>query len=70
MEQNTPRTGLTGRVRNYYDEVISEGKRVTWPSKEDIRGGSIVMLALLVGLSVVLGFVDWFLGKVVAFLFT
>jgi preprotein translocase SecE subunit len=70
MEQNTTRTGLVGRVRNYYDEVLTEGKRVTWPSREDVRGGGIVLLVVLVGLSILLGAMDYFLGIIVEFLFT
>jgi preprotein translocase SecE subunit len=70
MEQNTPRPGLFGRVRNYYDEVLTEGRRVTWPSREDIKGGGIVLLVVLIGLSVVLGAIDYVLGIVVEFLFT
>jgi preprotein translocase SecE subunit len=70
MERETTRTGLTGRIRNYYDEVITEGKRVTWPSKEDMKGGTVVLLVVLFGLSVILGTLDWFLGKLVEILYT
>jgi preprotein translocase SecE subunit len=70
MEQNTQRVGLIGRIRNYYDEVITEGKRVTWPSKEDVKGGGIVLLIVLIGLSVILGVMDVVFGYIVEILFT
>jgi preprotein translocase subunit SecE len=70
MEQNTPRVGLIGRIRNYFDEVKTEGKRVTWPSKEDVKGGGIVLLVVLIGLSVILGSMDVVFGYIVEILFT
>lgn len=70
MEHNPPKPGYTSRIRNYYDEVIAEGKRVTWPSKEDVRGGGMVLLAVLVAMSVLLGAFDWITSQVVEILFT
>jgi preprotein translocase subunit SecE len=37
---------LTERIGNYYNEVVAEMKKVTWPSKEELRESTLVVLTV------------------------
>jgi preprotein translocase subunit SecE len=55
-------------VRNYLREVVSELKKVVWPSRKETLGSTAVVL-VIVGLSAVfLGFVDLILSRLVKLL--
>lgn len=35
---------LREKIVNYFDETVIEMKKVSWPSKEEIRGSTIVVI--------------------------
>lgn len=37
---------LTERIGNYYNDVVAEMKKVTWPSKEELRESTLVVLTV------------------------
>ncbi|MGQ9805369.1 MAG: preprotein translocase subunit SecE [Chlorobiales bacterium] len=37
---------LTERIGNYYNEVVAEMKKVTWPSKDELRESTLVVLTV------------------------
>ncbi|MDW8466973.1 MAG: preprotein translocase subunit SecE [Chloroherpetonaceae bacterium] len=37
---------LTARIVNYYQEVVSEMKKVTWPSQEEVKELTLVVLTV------------------------
>jgi len=62
----------TGKRKNYIDiaaqflrEVVMELKKVTWPSRKQTTGSTVVMLILVAIISVFLGTVDIGLSKLV-----
>ena len=63
----------TGRIRkNYLDvvtqflrEVVMELKKVTWPSRKQTTGSTVVMIILVAIISLFLGMVDIGLSKLV-----
>ena len=59
---------LTHRTRNFFQEVQSETKKVTWPARGELYGATAVVIAVTILLSVVLGLVDLGIGKVMQFL--
>ncbi|OHD15488.1 MAG: preprotein translocase subunit SecE [Spirochaetes bacterium GWD1_27_9] len=48
------------KVIEFIKESIGELKRVTWPSKDDVVGQTIVVVVSLVIVSVVLALMDFF----------
>ena len=52
-------------VKEYFREVYTEAKRVTWPSKKDAIKGTYVVLITVVVASIFLGIVDVGLAKVI-----
>ncbi len=37
---------LTERIGNYYNDVVAEMKKVTWPSKDELRESTLVVLTV------------------------
>jgi preprotein translocase subunit SecE len=52
-------------VKEYFREVYTEAKRVTWPSRKDAIKGTYVVLITVVVASVFLGVVDVGLARVI-----
>jgi len=68
----TKAVAKTGGRKNYIDiaaqflrEVVMELKKVTWPSRKQATGSTVVMLILVAIISIFLGTVDIGLSKLV-----
>jgi preprotein translocase subunit SecE len=55
--------------RNFYHEVMMEMKKVSWPAREDVINNTILVTVTVIVLMVFLGIGDWFLGKIVGWMF-
>ena len=56
------------KVNSFFDEVVSELKKVTWPSREDVvKSTTVVMICILIASFILAGF-DLVWGKVIGFL--
>lgn len=62
MEQTT--TTKQSKLRAFYEEVVAELKKVTWPSKRELYGATAVVITVIILLSVAVGVVDAVLGKI------
>jgi preprotein translocase subunit SecE len=40
------KTSITARVIGYYNDVVSEMKKVTWPSQEEVKESTLVVLTV------------------------
>ena len=56
------------RIREFSGEVKSEFKKIAWPDKKVTMGSTGVVIALVILISIYLGAVDLFLGKLVAYI--
>ena len=55
------------RFQNYIRDVIAELKKVTWPTKEELRGSTVTVIVFSAIASVFVFGVDLVLGKLVQF---
>ncbi len=46
------------RVKIYIQEVLVEMEKVTWPSREDLKAHTVVVLIFLLILAVAIGLMD------------
>ena len=53
------------RLQNYIRDVVLELRKVTWPTREELRGATITVIIFAVVCSVFVGIVDFALGYVV-----
>ena len=56
------------RVKEFVAEVKSEFKKIVWPDKKVTLGSTGVVLVLVFLVSVYLGAVDLFIGKLVSYI--
>ncbi len=53
------------RLQNYIRDVILELRKVTWPTREELRGATVTVIIFAVICSVFVGTVDFVLGYIV-----
>ena len=53
------------QMYDFYQDVRSELSKVAWPSKEELKGHTQVVVALLIVLLVVIGTFDWVFLQVI-----
>jgi preprotein translocase subunit SecE len=53
------------KIQNYIRDVIAELKKVTWPTREELKGSTITVILFSIMASVYVFGVDFILGKLV-----
>jgi preprotein translocase subunit SecE len=61
VELETRKDSLT-RLREYIAEVRAEMKRVTWPSKQEIYGTTVMVILTTFLFAFYFGLCDWLFG--------
>lgn len=56
------------KVKNFFNEVKVEAKKVNYPSKDELVGSTWVVITTVVVISVFLGIVDLILAKMIKLL--
>jgi preprotein translocase subunit SecE len=56
---------MLGKAKNFLSEVKVEVKKVTWPSRKDAMGGTMVVMVVVLIISIFLGIIDTLLSKIV-----
>jgi len=67
-QHNAPQKSLfaPSSIRDFYHEVVAEYKKIVWPDRKVTIGLTGFVIVLTVVLSIYLGSVDFFLGKLVS----
>ena len=55
------RESLPARVINFYQEVVTEMRKVTWPDREQLKDTTIKIIIFVLFIGAILGIVDVFL---------
>jgi len=53
------------RFQNYIRDVIAELRKVTWPTREELKGSTITVILFSLMSTVFVFLVDYFLGQLV-----
>jgi preprotein translocase subunit SecE len=56
------------RIKEFFGEVKSEFKKIAWPDKKVTIGSTGVVIVLVFLVSIYLGAVDLFIGKLVSYI--
>ncbi len=56
---------MIDKAKEFLTEVKVEMKRITWPSRKEAMGGTIVVIAVVFLISIYLGVIDSVLAKLV-----
>ena len=69
MATTAEKVNPVSRVRTYTGEVKTELEKVTWPSREDLKAHTTVVLFFLALLAIVVGLMDAVFQRAVLTLF-
>lgn len=61
---------MFGKLVRFLREVRNELNRVSWPSKDDIRGSTTVVIIVVLILGVFIGLVDQALSRLLQLVFS
>ncbi|MDO8525639.1 MAG: preprotein translocase subunit SecE [Candidatus Omnitrophota bacterium] len=61
---------MPNKVVGFFNEIKLEMSRVSWPTKDELVGSTIVVLVSLAMLSLFIGVCDVFLSKIVNVIMT
>jgi len=53
------------KIQNFFQEVVFEFKKVSWPTWEELKGSTVVVLLLTVFFGVFLFITDFFLSRLI-----
>jgi len=53
------------KIVNYYREVVSEMGKVNWPSRDELKTSTIIVLVVTIIFAVFIGAFDWILSQIV-----
>ena len=56
--------GKIAPVREFFDAVVAEMKKVTWPSKPELIKATRMIVIVSLVLGVAIGLLDWMLQKI------
>ncbi|MFA6243981.1 MAG: preprotein translocase subunit SecE [Candidatus Hydrogenedentales bacterium] len=56
------------RIRDFYQEVITELGKVAWPTKVELKSNTTIVMCTLVLLGAVVGLYDFVFLRIVSFL--
>lgn len=68
--QQTAKLGIVARTVAYFDDVRSELAKVTWPTMEDLKASTTVVMIFLVLLAAIIGSMDQVFQRLVLFLYS
>lgn len=57
------------RVRGLINEVVAELKKVTWPTRKEVRAATIVTIVMTILSAAILGFFDFIWANVTDFIY-
>ena len=57
-------------IQRYLGETVGELRKVSWPTRKEAMNLTIIVLIVMVGMSFVLGFLDWVYTSVFSLLLT
>lgn len=52
------KTGFVARIREFFHEVKVEMRKVSWPTKDEVRSSTTVVLFMLVLMAIIIGVYD------------
>jgi|YNPMSStandDraft_1061717.scaffolds.fasta_scaffold00012_51 preprotein translocase subunit SecE len=57
---------IIDKIKNKIQEIILEGKKITWPTKNETIKFTLIVIVISIIFSVVLGFLDFIYIKIIS----
>lgn len=56
---------MIGNIRTFLDDVKIEMKKVTWPTLNQTKGSTVVVILTVIVIGLYFGVIDFFLSKLI-----
>jgi preprotein translocase subunit SecE len=63
------RTGFFGRIGGFFREVVSELRKVIWPTRKELLTYTTIVIAFVAVMTTIVGLLDLGLGKAILWAF-
>ena len=63
------RTGLFGRIGGFFREVVSELRKVIWPTRKELLTYTTIVIVFVAVMTTIVGLLDLGLGKAILWAF-
>ena len=60
---------MIAKIKNFASDVMKEMKKVSWPSKEQLKESTTVVIVSTLVFTVFVYLVDWIIGQIMHFIF-
>ncbi|MFP4368341.1 MAG: preprotein translocase subunit SecE [Candidatus Kapaibacterium sp.] len=60
---------MIGKIKQFSNEVVGEMKKVSWPTKEQLRESTIVVIVVTLIITAYVFLIDTVMGQLMDFLF-
>ncbi|MCX7735910.1 MAG: preprotein translocase subunit SecE [Candidatus Kapabacteria bacterium] len=57
------------KIKNFFSDVAKEMKKVSWPTKEQLRESTVVVVVATLIFTVFTYLIDWLVTKAIGFIF-
>jgi preprotein translocase subunit SecE len=57
------------KIKNFFSDVAKEMKKVSWPTKEQLRESSIVVVVATLIFTIFTYLIDWLVTQAIGFIF-
>jgi len=60
---------VMNQAREFYKDVVAESKKVSWPTRNELRDSTVVVIVTVLLVAAFVGIVDQVLNRAVALIF-
>jgi preprotein translocase subunit SecE len=68
-KKETRRTGIFGRIGGFFREVVSELRKVIWPTRKELLTYTVIVIAFVTVMTAIVGVLDLGFGKAILWAF-
>lgn len=66
--QSKPKIGFGKRFINFFRETVAELKKVSWPTRQEVIRGTLLVIGVSLGFSLYLGGLDYLFTKLLDYI--
>jgi preprotein translocase subunit SecE len=60
---------MIGKIKNFVSEVAKEMKKVTWPTRPQLKESTYVVIGATLFFTIFIYLIDWVMGLIIKFIF-
>lgn len=60
---------MVGKIKGFFNEVVAEMKKVSWPTKEQLKESTTVVIVVSLIITTIVAIIDQIVNKVMEFIY-